>query len=366
MKDQRKVWRLLLFQKRCRSAVLVSAVGGLLSLIFPLRVFSASELVFDAAAQPTSLVLGDADFFDNDAADGFYLYHFDGEEVTTTKLSTLSASDDEITISNPDGDETFTFSVEAYDHHLAIHLMDMEGIGTGRSYALSLILSAASNVCAYTLNDMMTASDGTTITLKWPYLWGRERPNGTHGSVVLYDDSLEGNERDEVLAEIWSTQGTAGHMVTPAVNSWTESDVMAWVDAWAEKFARVATVNLAPENEIELYEMTDALVFSNNANRVFMFSTVWRGEYHLYTLSLYDVNTNIFPNGKSDLIAYSDYLAEQGVHLQLKSLSPSIAASNERYVSSTAVDHRFSCWGRGTLAEAIDSYATTIKFRRGT
>ncbi|MDF7809215.1 hypothetical protein P4E94_17355, partial [Pontiellaceae bacterium B12219] len=329
-------------------------------------VFAASELTFDVSAQPASLVLGDVDFYDNAPSAGFYLYHFDGKDIAETKLSRISSSGDEVTVSNSAGSESFTFLIKEFENHIAIHLTDMTGVGTGRSYALRLILSSNSSVCAYTLNDLMEASDGTTVTLNWPYLWGPVRPDGSHGSVVLYNDGLSGTARDAVLAEIWSAQGTAGYMVKPKVASWTETDVMAWVDAWATKFATLSKVSVAPVNETELYEMTDAYVIPSGANRVYMFSTIWRGEYQLNKLSMYDVNTDIFPGGKSDLMAYSDYLATHGAHLQLKSLGPAIGANDTRYVSSTAVDHRFSCWGRGTLAEAIDSYATTIKFRRGT
>jgi hypothetical protein len=122
--------------------------------------------------------------------------------------------------------------------------------------------------------------------------------------VVLYNNSLSGSARDAVLAEIWSAQGTAGHMVRPAGQAtWTEADVLSWVEQWVAKFAKIATVSVDAANKAGLYEMADTYVIPSGANRVYMFTSVWRGEYRLNYQTMVDVNTKIFPNGKSDLIA---------------------------------------------------------------
>jgi hypothetical protein len=343
--------------------------------IQPVLVFSASELTFDTSAKPASLVLGDVDRYTSDSSAGFYLRYFDGKEIADTLLSNISTSGNEITVSHPDGLPSFTFRIEAYDQHVVIHLIDVQGIGTDRNRGLYLYLKANAAVGYFPLNGMSEGggSDwpyavGKTLKLDWPYLWA-ERDDGTHGSFVLYDGTLSGDDLDAALAEIWSEQNAAGMMVRPAgQTTWTPVDVLAWVARYAAKFSRISTVSVAPTTEDELYEMTDTYVIPSGATRVYMFSTVWRGEYHLDYQGMTDVNTNIFPAGKSDLIAYGDYLATNGpapygAHLQLKSLSPGIGQDDERYISSTSVDRRIATWGTGTLAEAIDLSATTIRFR---
>ncbi|TWU38903.1 hypothetical protein Q31b_39810 [Novipirellula aureliae] len=350
-----------------------------LCLALPGPAFAASELSFDASAQPSKLVLGGKNFLASDASTGFNLRYSQGREVTNTRLSQISRSGNTIKVSHPDGTPEFTLQIDTHPNHLAIHLLDAKGIGTGRNYSLSLELDAT-DVAAYTLNDLMTVNagnqrsrgrgrtgaSGNQTVLRWPYLWGRPRPNGTRGSVVLYDNRLGGSERDAVLAEIWSVQSHAGHMVRPAGQaSWTPADVLAWVDRWAAKFSKLATVSVGAKNKAEVYEMTDKYFIPSGANRLYMFPSVWRGEYKLKHKSNEGVNTKVFPNGKSDLIAYSEYLAKHGGHLQLKSLVPQLGLNDQRYFSPTYVEPRLLSWGSGTLAEDIDPSATTIRFRRG-
>jgi hypothetical protein len=353
-----------------------SFVVSLLSLIYPALIFSASELTFDTSAKPTSLVLGGVEFLNSDSP-GFHLRYSNGREVTDTRLSKISRSGDKIRVSDPNGQSSFTFRIDTYDNHLAIHLLEMQGIGTGRNYSLSLELDSK-DIAAYTLNDLMTTNadnrkrkgitrvSGDNTVLTWPYLWGWPRPNGTRGSVVLYDDRLSGSARDAVLAEIWSVQSLAGHMVRPAgQKSWTEADVMAWVERWAKKFDKMVVVSIAPKNEKELHEMTEKLVIPSGANRVYMFSTEWRGEYTLRKLANESVAGKAFPNGKADLLKYSNYLAGHGAHLQLKSLVPQLGHDDKRYFSDTYCETRLLSWGSGTLAEAIDTNVTTILFKPG-
>ncbi len=334
-----------------------------------------SELIFDGSAKPVSLILGGEEMLKSNSSKGFYLRFSGDGKAIDTHLSKIILSDNKFKVSDPEGEFEFTFQIEAYTNHLAIHLLEAKGIGTGRNYGLSLDL-ASNDVAAYTLNDLMTVNadnqkrkNGLSISntvLSWPYLWGRPRPNGTHGSVVLYNNKLSGKERDAVLAEIWSEQGRAGHMVRPAGQvSWTPNDVLAWVDQWVATFTKLATVSVSGESLAELYEMTDKYLIPSGANRLYMFPTVWRSEYKLSHTSNEDVNLKLFPNGKSDLKDLSDYLAKYGAHLQLKSLVPHLGLNDERYFSPTYVEPRLLSWGSGTLVDDVDPSATTIRFQPG-
>jgi hypothetical protein len=342
------------------------AVVGLWCLAFPVLTFSASELTFDASGKVDTLELGGRTILDSDSSSGFELVYEGGRSERLNKIST---SGDKIKVSNSDGEPSFILQIKSYDHHVAIHLLEVVGIGSGHDYGLRLKLNA-DDIAAYTLNDYMEENTRNTrrknTELDWPYLWGWPRPNGTRGSVVLYDNNLEGDALDAVLAEIWSVQSLAGHMVRPAGQPrWSEADVLAWVERWVEKFETMVNVCIAPKNEKELYEMTERLVIPCGANRVYMFSTDWRGEYTLYKLNNESVAADAFPNGKEDLIKYSNYLAEHGAHLQLKSLVPQMGRENERYFSATHCETRLLSWGAGTLAKEIDTGDTTILFKPG-
>jgi hypothetical protein len=339
---------------------------SVLCLFLPVVLFAASALNFDNSGQVTSLVLNDVNYLKSDVWSGFELVSKEGKRV---RLSEVARSGDKIKVSYTGGEPSFVFQIEAFDHHVAIHLLEAKGIGSGHDYTLSLALETEA-VAAYTLNDMMTISSGKRhkkkLELKWPYLWGHARPNGTHGSVVLYDQSLTGSELDAVLAEIWSVQGNAGQMVRPAGQaSWSPEDVLDWVKRWSDKFESLVCVSIAPENEEELYAMTERLVIPTKANRVYMFSTVWRGEYTLRKLANESVAGSAFPAGKADLLRYSDYLAQHGAHLQLKSLVPQLGHDDERYFSEDFCEPRLLSWGAGTLVEKIDAKDQTLRFKPG-
>ena len=310
----------------------------------------ASELTFNSSGAPTSLVLGGVSFLNSSNG---------GIEVTnggsTVALQSVVTTGNTVVVT-ANGGAVFTLQIDTYDNHLAIHLMDIQGVGTGEDYSLRIELDSDDNA-AYTLNDLMTTSGNDTLI--WPYLWGRVRPNGTHGSVVLYNGTLSGSALDAVLAEIWSVQGTAGHMTRPNVASWTEADVLAWVDEWVERYQSIAKVSVGANTPEELYEMTNDIVIPNGANRVYLFSSVWR----VNGQGLMSVREAVFPAGQEDLIAYQEYLGSHGIDLQLKSLSPQVSASYEMYISPTFVEPRIMRWGQGTLENAIGTTETTIQVR---
>ncbi|MFC1761199.1 hypothetical protein ACFL6U_03870 [Planctomycetota bacterium] len=344
-----------------------SFIVCLCCLAHPVLVFSASELTFDSSARPSKLVLGGETFLESDSSTGFNLRTSNGRDATDTRLSEISTSGNRITVSHPEGKPEFTLQIDSYDNHLAIHLLDAQGIGTGRDYSLSLELDANS-IAAYTLNNLAETNTGregrktreraggNKTVLNWPFLRARPRSDGSRGSVVLYNNKLSGKKLDAVLAEIWSTQAAAGHMVYPNVDSWTEADVLAWVDRWVDKFRSLSVFSVHPEeSEQELYEMTNKYVIPSGANRVYMFQRSWRES------GMTTPRKNIFPRGKADMIAYREYLAKYGIQLHLKSLSPQI--KDKKYLSSDYVDPRIMSWVSGSLAEAVNDNATTLRFR---
>ncbi|MGD9418416.1 MAG: hypothetical protein Q7R22_005700 [Verrucomicrobiota bacterium JB025] len=341
---------------------LVLGVAALWMGTAPVRAFAQSELAFDGTGKSARLILGGQEFALSRSS-GFRFEHGEGKDKSVVDLSVVGTSGNELRVAAPGGMPAFTFRIDAYDKHLAVHLLHAEGIGSGRDCRLSLVLDST-KVAAYTLNDMMTANTENrrrkTTELVWPYLWGRPRPNGMRGSVVLYDGTLRGKQKDAVLAEIWSVQGTAGHMVRPAGRkSWTEADVLAWVDRWVKKFSTISKVSIGAENPRELEEMTKTYVLPSGANRVYMFTHIWRQRGHGMT----EVNTGLFPEGKADLLGYGNFLAERGIHLQLKSLSPQIDRDYAKYISPDHVDPRIMRWASGESVEDVGPSDTTILFR---
>lgn len=329
-------------------------LGGLLLVVSsPAK----SELSFESSGKMNRLVLGGVDFSDAKSS-GFTLRYPKG----TIRLNKISTSGNKIKVSNSEGTFGFVFQIDIYPRHVAIHLMEVNGVETGPDYSLSLQLDSL-DIASYTLNDLMVDNSRNTrrrnTELKWPYLWARPRADGSLGSVVLYNNRLTGNELDAVLAEIWSAQAAAGHMVKPAVKLWAETDVLEWVDRWVEKFCSISVISIHPDNsEEKLYQMTDKYVIPVGATRVYMFSSSWRERAGYIT-----PRASVFPKGKADLLRYSEYLASHGIQLQLKSMTPQVQRSDARYISSTHVDDRLMAWSCGTLEQDISRSDSTIRFK---
>jgi hypothetical protein len=143
--------------------------------------------------------------------------------------------------------------------------------------------------------------------------------------------------------------------------SWTSTDVLNWVDDFATKFSNQTKAAIQATTEEELYAMTDDYVIPNGFKRVYLHCNTWRGQYFLIDQSLDDVNTNVFPAGKSDLKAYGDYLHAHGIQLHLHNLGLAVGREDPDYIVGT-VDRRLASWGSGTLASGITSSSSTIQF----
>ncbi|WP_372798391.1 hypothetical protein [Pontiella sp.] len=320
----------------------------------------ASELTFDSNGEPATLILNDVDRFEAASSDGFYLRHFDGEAYSTTKMQHIVTAGDTLTISESGGLPRFTVRIDTYDKHLSVHLMDVEGLDDEELHAYGLYLKLYSNASIgfKDLDDVIYSTGSDPVYLRWQYLWG-ENYKGKRGGAALFDGALDGAELDACLASIWANED----LPHPAgFSTWTESDVLNWVEHYRTNIVDLNEVILEADSEQELYSLTDTIVFPNNAKRVYLHCQTWRGEYWPNYNGQTHVNTNVFPNGESDLKAYSDYLAAQGVKLRLHMVSFGIGKNDPDYVVG-AVDRRLASWGVGTLEEAVDSSESRLLFR---
>ncbi len=331
-----------------------------------------SELTFESAeGRPATLVLGGVDRFQFREQSGFFSYQFVDNEMVETRLTDIVTDGEYVTLTHPNGEAKFTFQVVPYDNYVVIHLVETEGIGTGRDWGVKLYLKGNRHVGHFSMNGM---ADCTTyvnpyrypmssyVNCEWIYLWG-EHYEGKKGSIVLFDGTLTGTALDAVLAEVWSEQSALGYMVKPGgQESWTEADVLAWVTAYAEEMNDMTSVQMEAASLEELYALTDEYVIAQGIKRVYLHTLTWRGEYWPNTASHVNVNTEVFPNGKEDLKAYAQYLREHGVTLRLHSVSYGIGLNDpERIVAG--VDTRLASWATGTLDQAASATDTTLYFR---
>jgi hypothetical protein len=323
-------------------------------------VIADSELTFDSNGEPATLILNGVDRLQSDSSDGFYLRHFNGKDYSTTKMEHIVTLGDTLTISESGGFPRFTVRIDAYDRHLSVHLTNVEGIPEEelRAYGLYLKLYSNATIGFKTLDDVIYSSGSDPVTIRWMYLWGQTL-DGNRGGVALYDGALDGAELDNSLASIWVNED----LPHPAgFSSWTETDVLNWVENYRTNIVDLNEVILEASSAEELYSLTDTIVFPNNAKRVYLHCRTWRGEYWPNHNGQTHVNTDVFPNGEADLKAYADYLAEQGVKLRLHMVSFGIGKNDPDYIVGT-VDRRLDSWGSGVLENAVDSSETRLLFR---
>lgn len=331
--------------------------------------YAVTEISFNSSAEVTKLILDDMNVLSSSKVSGFKLYYDDGNTSKTISIDKLIKKGDTVIVYNSKGEEHFTFLVQSYKHHVAIHLIDTAGLGSNPQYyhlQLMIYSGISNSISAYTINDLMTRTESSTyVSLDWPYLWARPRGDGSRGSVVLYNKTLSDSLMDIALAEIWATQASQGHMVKPNVDSWTESDIMKWIDWYVESFKDLSVgfkdlsvVSVYATTTEELYELVNKYVIPLEPKRVFMFQRGWceSGTYWV-------PKKRIFPNGEEDLKAFSDYLSSNGIMLHLKNMTPQVLPTLDGgYITEDSVDDRLMAWSSGVLANNISASATYIEF----
>jgi hypothetical protein len=339
-------------------------MAGLLLCLFAVFciapwVDAASELTFDNSGKPTGMVFGDVDMLGTSSNYRFVIKNGD----TDVGIQSCVTSGDQVVVTATGGSPVFTVRIDTYDNYLSIHLVDVSGVSEDSDWNFQLNLNATGTVGIKTFDDVIGIGHNGAVTLvyiKWPYPW-KQRDNGSHGSVALYNGTLEGAELDAVLAEIWSTESAADMPRPAGQSSWTASDVLSWVDTFDEQFSDLSEVMLEADTEEELYTLTDQFLLLNPVKRVYLHTRTWRGEYWPTYYGIDNVNTNVFPAGRDDLKAYADYLHAHGIMLKLHNVSCGIGLYDPDYVVGT-VDRRLASWGSGTLEAGISSSATTFTF----
>ncbi|MDF7800139.1 hypothetical protein P4C99_11740 [Pontiellaceae bacterium B1224] len=319
-----------------------------------------SELSFHSNGEPATLVLNGVDRLSANSSDGFHLRYFDGENYSTTKMENIVTVGDTLTVSESGGFPRFTIRIDAYEKHVSVHLINVEGIPDDelRAYGLYLKLYSNASIGFKDLDDVIYSTGADPVYFRWQHLWGQTL-DGRRGGVALYDGTLDGTALDNCLASIWAHED----LPHPAgFTSWTETDVLNWVENYRTNIVDLNEVILEADTEAELYSLTDTIVFPNNAKRVYLHCQTWRGEYWPKYNGQTHVNTDVFPNGEADLKAYADYLAAKGVKLRLHMVSFGIGKHDPDYVAG-AVDRRLASWGRGTLEKAVDSSEKRLLFR---
>lgn len=323
---------------------------------------STSSFTFDSEGIPTSLIINGVEIEDGtNGFNSFNLIKFDGVDLVTTNDFSASVSAGVLTLSANNETLILKFRIDTYPRHVSLHLIDVQGIDGKKNISVGFQFVTNRALGFLATNQMLETSFSSRFKFRsnWNYL-SHPGIEGYKGGLVFWDGSLTGAALDETLAEIWTTEA---NMPKPAQqDSWTESDVLNWVDNYASKFNNMSTALIEPTSLEDLYSLVNNYVIPNKIKQVYLHCGVWRGEYWLNNYSRVHVNTNIFPNGEDDLKAFADYLHANNLLIHLHSLSFGIGLNDPDYILG-GVDRRLGSWGKGKLEYPISATDKVIYFR---
>lgn len=325
-----------------------------------------SSFTFDNNGKPTSLTINGKEILSvGNSFSNFQLLKFNGIELITTSDFTTTVSGNVLTVNANNESLIVKYRIDTYPRHVSMHLIDVIGLDAKRNMSIQFRMKTDGVIGHMAITDLVGSTfseSGSNYRSYWSYL---HEPGieGYRGGLVFWDGSLTGRALDETLAEIWTTES---NMPKPAEQaSWTESDILNWVDNYAAKFNNMTQMLLTPSSNADLYDLVDNYVIPNKVKQVYLHNETWRGEYWLNYTSRVHVNTNIFPNGEDDLKAFADYLHANDVLIHLHSLSFGIGKNDPDYILG-GVDDRLGSWGKGKLEYAITSSDKVIYFRPDT
>lgn len=319
---------------------------------------SETAIRFLPDGRVASLVLGGVERLDvATPGSGFVLRIFDGVDVYDEPLPDVIRSGDQVVVTHKSGVPRFTFRIVEAQRHLSLHLVRVEGMPQDRGVSLRFEANLIAPLEVLGLDYMITPSvQDNRLAVSWQYLWHRN-PEDPFGAFALYAAEHE-TDADLALAGIWATEP----IPRPAGQaSWTEADVLAWVDAYHRRFAALSEITLSASSQEELYWLTEE-ARKAGIRRVYLHTDTWRGEYWPRNRTHVDVNPAVFPGGRSDLVKYAAYLHERHMLLRLHYVSGGIGWYDpERIV--THVDCGLATWGGGVLEAAVGTGDTVLRFR---
>jgi hypothetical protein len=218
------------------------------------------------------------------------------------------------------------------------------------------------NVKAFEL-DYMTELEQVTNSIKvnCNYLSCSYSGSGNpYGDFAVYYRTSD-NDEDDTILKIWTTEDIA-HPNTGA--TWDYAAAQSWVAKWQDQFKEQSTMTIAGTSPTDIYSLADN-ASRLGAKRIYMHTDTWKQgqEYWPVYYSMLALNPNVFPNGVTDLAAFSQYCLDRGMYTALHTTSAAIGPYDTAYVNSSNINANLASWGGGTLINAITPTTTVLNFR---
>lgn len=309
-------------------------------------------------ASPPALGFTLAELLKPDQA-GFILLRFNGKSVIEERLQILSHEGSNLKVGFPDQPTPrFSFRIAEHQDYFLLRLDKAEGDFSGRDVSLRFRSGQSAGAEAFCLDYMVrNESSKSDLRLLWPHLWN-PNPADPLGAFAIIKHGPDA-ARDESLAAIWA-EGTLPHPATG--KPWTKDAIKQWIDEFHAKFAGLSETTLSASNPAELKRLTEWL-HGTGVRRVYLHTDTWREEYWPVKRSFVDLNPNVFPGGRKDLIAYSDDLKKKGMLLRLHNVSAGIGIEDPEFFLTKKMDPRLAHWVTGKLEQPVGADDRVLYFR---
>ncbi len=191
----------------------------------------------------------------------------------------------------------------------------------------------------------------------WPYAqWAQttDRPQ-PQGAVAVFS-FLNDTQHDDILTDIWVGEPSLPRPNTKDVASpfqtWTRADVTAWLDRWVnEQGYPRRTLSFDPSGSLANLYTAANYAYSNGMNRIYLSQHSWQGD----NIGKYD--GSLFPNGRTDAIAWKQYCDARGIALDFHGFSDLILLTDSDY-GRGVIDDDLGRSARGTLLQDVPADAT--------
>lgn len=248
-----------------------------------------------------------------------------------------------------DGSIWVEFTVAECERYTTLTIRDWQGIADRPGASLRVTVSEESRLYLTELDYMGSYSERDSVRrISWLSPSKHFGGNPPGAFAVFEADNDEAH--DEALLHIWVNESQP-HPNTG--QEWTLDYARQWLEDWQATFGKRSQMVVNAESLQELY---DLVPYAEKAaiDEIYIFTNTWRPDpFWPMTDVNWALNPKVFPNGRTDLRAYSDHLAERGIRLALHYVSGGMGLHDPVYV--TPLPHPdLAAWGVGMLPKGID------------
>ena len=180
------------------------------------------------------------------------------------------------------------------------------------------------------------------------------------GSIAMW---TPGEDWDDVLYQIWTTEDIPHPKVD---GEWDIDRAKEWIAEYISVIRdgyknQMIIGPAAPEDLQPLVDVATAF----GMNKIYMHLNTWADRYWASDRDNFDVNLNVFPGGKQDMINFANDLESEGKRLTYRTISYALGLEHPEYLAKDNINPNLSSWWQGTLAGNVDASATEITVAQG-